>query len=83
MTYFCHVLIETLNKEFQIHFSEEPKNCNTLSNTKFFKFLWFQSWDFEHNYANSDTIRIVNMYIQGKPYIQWSVILPMFLRKID
>ena len=23
-------------------------------------FLWFQSWDSKHDYANSDTIRIVN-----------------------
>ena len=42
------------------------------------------SWDFKHNYANSDTIRVVNdTYIQGKQYIQWSVILLIFLRKID
>ena len=48
------------------------------------KSFWFQSWDFKHNYANSDTIRVVNdTYIQGKQYIQWSVILLIFLREID
>ena len=33
MTCFCQVLIETLNKEFPLHFFEEPKFCNLSSNT--------------------------------------------------
>ena len=62
------VLIETLNKEFQIHFSEETKKCNPSTNTTltFLRFFWFQKWDLKHDYGNSDTIRIVNnTYIQG------------------
>ena len=33
MTCFCQVSIETLNKEFPIHFPEEPEICSLSSNT--------------------------------------------------
>ena len=51
LTYFCQVLIETLNKEFQIHVSEETKIVilHQIQHC-FFIFLWFLSWDLKHDY---------------------------------
>ena len=51
LTKFCQVLIETLNKEFQIHVSEET-NIVILHQIQhsFFMFFWLQSWDLKHDY---------------------------------
>ena len=43
LTLFCQVLIEILNKEFQIHFSEKAKICNHLSNTTLIFLCYFGS----------------------------------------
>ena len=56
---------ETLNKEFQVHFSEETKIYNPSSNTTLI-FCLFQKWNLKLDDANSDTLRVVNnTYIQG------------------
>ena len=50
LTYFCQVLIETLNKDFQIHLSEETKIVIHHQMQHCFMFPWFQSWDLKHDY---------------------------------
>ena len=51
LTLFCQVLIETLNKEFQVHVSVETKFVILHQIQHWlFMFLWFQSWDLKHDY---------------------------------
>ena len=45
-------------------------------------FLWFQSWDFEYNKANSDTIRIAEAATGGAKFTEKQLRQSLFFNKV-